>query len=71
MWKAIIKQEYEYSYLDGTASTGTHESTYQFAKYVDAMNFIEWAIKRGIRKTTAYIEFVEGEENERKDPERG
>lgn len=60
MWKAVIEQEYEYSYSDGTKSTGTHESEYQFAKYVDAMNFIECAIKTGTRKTTAGIEFVEG-----------
>lgn len=61
MWKVTISQEYEYSYSDGTKSTGTHESEYQFEKYVDAMNFIECAIKTGTSKTWAHIEFVEGE----------
>ena len=62
MWKAVIKQEYEYSYQDGTKSTGTHESTYIFKDYAAMMNFVECAIKKGIKKTYANIEFVEGVE---------
>ena len=62
MWKAVIKQEYEYSYQDGTKSTGTHESTYVFKDYAAMMNFVECAIKKGIKKTYANIEFVEGVE---------
>ena len=62
MWKAVIKQEYEYSYQDGTTSTGTHESTYLFKDYAMMMNFIEYAIKKGAKKTYAQIEFEEGEE---------
>ena len=62
MWKAVIKQEYEYSYQDGTKSTGTHESTYIFKDYAAMMNFVECAIKKGIKKTHAQIEFVEGVE---------
>lgn len=61
MWKVVISQEYEYIYMDGQKSVGTHESTYLFEKFVDVMNFIECAIKTGIAKTSAYIEFVEGE----------
>ena len=61
MWKAVIKQEYEYSYQDGTTSTGTHESTYIFKDYAAMMNFVECAIKKGIKKTYAHIEFVEQE----------
>lgn len=62
MWQAVIQQEYEYSYLDGTTSKGTHESTYQFKDYSMMMNFVECAIKQGTGKTYAHIEFVEGEE---------
>ena len=62
MWKAVIKQEYEYSYQDGTTSKGTHESTYMFKEYAAMMNFVECAIKKGIKKTYANIEFVEGVE---------
>ena len=62
MWKAVIKQEYEYSYMDGTTSTGTIESTYLFKDYVAMMNFVECAIKNGIARTYAEVEFVEGEE---------
>ena len=62
LWKAVIRQEYEYSYLDGTKSTGTHESTYLFKDYAAMMNFVECAIKKGKTKTYAEIEFVEGEE---------
>ena len=62
MWKAVIHQEYEYSYSDGTKSTGTLESEYLFKDYAKMMNFVECAIQKGIRKTTAEIEFVEGEE---------
>ena len=61
MWKAVISQEFEYSYKEGTKSKGIHESEYQFEKYVDAMNFVECAIKTGISKTWAKIEFVEQE----------
>ena len=61
MWKAVIKQEYEYSYQDGTKSTGTHEITYIFKDYAEMMNFVECAIKKGIKKTYANIEFVEVE----------
>ena len=61
MWKVTISQEYEYSYMDGQKSTGTHESEYEFAKFVDAINFIECAIKTGSSRTWAQIEFVEGE----------
>lgn len=65
MWKATIKQEYEYSYMDGTKSTGANESTYEFASFTKAMNFIECAIEKGTSKTYAQIEFVkqEGEQN--------
>ena len=65
MWKVVIKQEYEYSYQDGTTSKGTHESTYLFLTYARAMNFIECAIETGSSKTWAQIEFVkqEGKEN--------
>ena len=62
MWKTVIKQEYEYSYQDGTTSKGTHESTYLFKEYASMMNFVECAIKKGIKKTYANIEFVEGVE---------
>ena len=62
MWKATISQEYEYIYLDGQKSKGTHESTYLFKDYATMMNFVECAIKKGIKKTYAQIEFVEGEE---------
>ena len=62
MWKAVIKQEYEYSYQDGTTSKGTHESTYLFKDYAMMMNFIECAIQKGTKKTYAQIEFMEGEE---------
>lgn len=61
MWKVTISQEYEYSYSDGTKSTGTHESEYLFKGFVQAMNFIECAINNGIKKTWAHIEFVEQE----------
>ena len=61
MWKAVIKQEYEYSFTDGEKSKGTHDSEYHFEKYVDAMNFIECAIKTGTKKTYVQIEFVEQE----------
>ena len=63
MWKTVIKQEYEYSYQDGTTSTGTHESAYMFKDYAAMMNFVECAIKKGIKKTYAQIEFVEGVES--------
>ena len=61
MWKVVIKQEYEYSYVDGTKSTGTHESTYLFKDYAKMMNFVECAIEKGIKKTYAQIEFVDQE----------
>ena len=64
MWKVVIKQEYEYSYMDGTKSTGANESTYEFSDFVKAMNFIECAIETGTTKTFAQIVFVDGEENE-------
>lgn len=60
MWKITIKQEYEYSYSDGTTSTGVNESTYLFDVYIDAMNFIASAIANGTAKTYAQIE--EGEQ---------
>lgn len=65
MWKAVIKQEYEYSYQDGTKSTGTHDSEYLFKNYMQMMNFVECAIENGTKKTHAQIEFIEqeGEEN--------
>ena len=63
MWKAVIKQEYEYSYSDGTKSTGTFESEYLFKDYAMMMNFVECAIQKGIKRTYAKIEFVEGEES--------
>jgi hypothetical protein len=66
MWKIVIKQEYEYSYMDNTTSTGVNESTYEFADFVKAMNFVECAIDTGTSKTYAQIEFVEkeGEQDE-------
>lgn len=66
MWKVVIKQEYEYSYMDGTKSTGANDSVYEFTDFVKAMNFIECAIQTGANKTYAQIEFVEqeGEQNE-------
>lgn len=64
MWKVVISQEYEYSYSDGTKSTGTHESTYHFYTYARAMNFIECAIETGSSKTWAQVEFVEQEGKE-------
>lgn len=66
MWKVVIKQEYEYSYMDGSKSTGANESTYEFDLYLDATVFVKNAIEKGTSKTYAQIEFVEqeGEENE-------
>ena len=61
MWKVVIHQKYEYSYIDGTKSIGTHESEYKFKTFVLAMNFIECAINNGTEKTFEEIEFVEGE----------
>lgn len=63
MWKVVIKQEYEYSYMDGQKSTGTHESIFLFKDFAWAMNFVECAIEQGAEKTSAEIEFVKGEEN--------
>lgn len=62
-WKVTISQEYEYSYLDGTKSIGTHESTFKFEHFVEMTNFVELAIYNGAKKTCAHIDYVEGEEN--------
>lgn len=62
MWKVVIKQEYEYSYMDGAKSTGVNESAYEFASFAVAMCFIESAIEKGTSKTYAQIEFEEQEE---------
>ena len=59
MWKVVISQEYEYSYMDGQKSTGTHESEYLFRSFSRAMNFVECCIENGTSKTWAQIEFVE------------
>lgn len=64
MWKVVIKQEYEYSFQDGTKSTGTHDSEYLFNCFEKAMSFIECAIKNATSKTWAQIEYVEGEAHE-------
>ena len=61
MWKVSIKQEYEYSYMDGAKSTGTNESTFEFEHYADAAVFVKRAIETGATTTYAQIEFVEGE----------
>ena len=61
MWKAVIKQEYEYSYQDGTKSKGSLENEYLFKDFVMMMNFVECAINNGTKKTYAQIEFVEQE----------
>ena len=59
MWKVVIKQEYEYSYMDGATSTGTNESTFEFEHYADAVVFVKRAIETGTEKTYAQIEFIE------------
>ena len=64
MWEVTIKQEYEYSYLDGTKSTGTNDIKVVFEKFYSATTFVKDAIENGTSKTYAVIEFVEnGEEN--------
>ena len=65
MWKVTIKQEYEYSFIDGNKSTGTHDIEFVFEKFHNATAFVKEAIENGTTKTHAIIEYIEiGEEHE-------
>ena len=62
MWRITIIQEYEYKLSDGTKCTSTQENEFMFCEFGKAVDFIDWAIGTGTRKTTAKIEYVEEDE---------